>query len=102
MKILHLNGFTRSELDGYRTIVVRNVLESIRNLIHAIDRFAIPYEREETRASAQGVLAVAEDLRVPVMTPALAEMISAVWTDGAALKAMKEHGSEFYMMDTAP
>ena len=101
MKIIHLNGYSRSELDGFKPIVVRNILESIRNLIHAIHRFHIPFSDEETEECSRRVLSVVEDLQMPSLTPELAGMIERVWRDEAAKKAL-EKSSEFYMMDTAP
>ena len=70
MKIIHLNGFSRSELDGYKPIVVRNVLESIRNLIHAIDRFGIEF------GSAIAKVGLSQVKTFPIQTPRLPRLAS--------------------------
>lgn len=102
MKIIHLNGYSKDELVSYRNIVWGNILESIVNLINAIEKFGLEFtDPKNSQFSKQLKDIVDYSNADPTIDRNIGQMIKSVWTDDASRTAM-ERSNEFYMMDTAP
>lgn len=101
MKIVYGNGYSEDELKLYRLTVYKNLMESVKSLISAMQQFQIEPERVENKAMCRMLM----EYDVPVdrdvlIDKTIGHAISSVWTDPCIPKVM-EHASEFYLMDGA-
>lgn len=51
MKIIHQNGFTKDELESYRPIIYKNVLDSAQAIVLAMRKIGVEPERYSNRVS---------------------------------------------------
>jgi len=94
IRIIHLNGFTESELKGFRSIIWGNVLLSMKALVEAVDHLKITSFKEEHRERANRILQE-EDL-----TEKVAKDIALLWEDPGIQEAFNR-SSEFQLNDSA-
>ncbi|KAF7416209.1 Guanine nucleotide-binding protein alpha-2 subunit [Pleurotus ostreatus] len=104
MKIIHQNGFTKDELESYRPIIYKNVLDSAQAIVLAMRKIGVEPERYSNRALADRI--VDHHLEAPTSSTAalsedIADAIHQLWQDPIIPKVMDEHSSEFYLMDSA-
>ncbi|KAF7319107.1 Heterotrimeric G-protein alpha subunit [Mycena chlorophos] len=102
MKIIHLDGYKHDELVAYRSIVHKNVLDSVQTIILAMRKIGVDPVRAANRVLADKILDVAEATDTPpFVSPEIADAIHQLWQDPIIVKIMDEHASEFYLMDSA-
>ncbi|KAL8286967.1 hypothetical protein RQP46_003973 [Phenoliferia psychrophenolica] len=93
MKVIHLKGFTRDELEAYRQQIFRNVCEAMQMCLVLMTELDIPLDNESNR---RHVLMVDEspDLRdrEPFPTKYL-ESLRILWRDGG-VQACVQRGKE--------
>ncbi len=53
LKILHGNGFSDSERAQYRCWIMDNIVDSMRAILHAMDRLGIPYGEHGNEVKGQ-------------------------------------------------
>eukprot|EP01102_Stenamoeba_stenopodia_P006819 TRINITY_DN1904_c0_g1_i4.p1 TRINITY_DN1904_c0_g1~~TRINITY_DN1904_c0_g1_i4.p1 ORF type:complete len:155 (-),score=53.04 TRINITY_DN1904_c0_g1_i4:90-554(-) len=97
MKIIHLKGFTQDELISYKPIIHVNILESIKALVIAAQKFG--YELENQNSSIAQQFANMNVLESE-FTPQQATSIKALWKDSAIQKAW-ERANEFQLPEVA-
>lgn len=103
MKIIHQNGYTTEELQVFRLVVYKNLVESAQAIVQAMRKLGVDCAIPANRAHAEAILA----FRVPssdssfTLNPDLATAIEEVWRDPIIAEVM-DHSSEFYLMDSAP
>ncbi|EIN14744.1 guanine nucleotide-binding protein alpha-3 subunit [Punctularia strigosozonata HHB-11173 SS5] len=118
MKIIHQNGFTQDELEAYKPIIYRNLIDSAQALVRAMDTFHIQCTHPENTAHAKAIAAY--ELPVPdscliampeplssssrsamiQLPPQMARAIHHVWQD-PAIERVLEQRSQYYLMDNA-
>ncbi|THU92776.1 guanine nucleotide binding protein, alpha subunit [Dendrothele bispora CBS 962.96] len=102
MRIIHKDGFPEEERKTYRQTIYRNVLDSAHAIIIAMRKIGIDCENYSNRALVDRII----DYRIDnttgnVLSQEIAEAIHQFWQDKVIGKIMDEHGSEFYLMDSA-
>jgi len=80
MKILHLNGFTKAELMGFKPVLHSNAIEIIQTLIHGCSELGIAIEPENSALANK--LEELSSIETPVDT-ALANDLKTVWNSGS-------------------
>lgn len=114
MKILHKNGFSKTEAYEYKPFVYKNVLECVKNVVNAIfelqpDLVAPQGTEVETEGSThvldyqelQDILGY--DLSVSteeVFSSDIAEKIKRLYGHPEVLEFMKVHQGHFYLVDS--
>lgn len=101
MKIIHQNGFSRSELMLYRLTVIRNLVDSAQTIVLAMRKFALEPHLLENRRNSDVILLykVMPDPAAP-LPEEIGRSIEALWRDPVITELMKR-SSEFYLMDNA-
>lgn len=97
MKIIHLNGFTQTELMGFTPIIFQNIVGSIRVLVEACQNLGIPLKQANISV-AERVLH--EDYFTGDLTPQIVNDIKALWNDSGIREAVSR-ASEFQLNDSA-
>lgn len=102
MKIIHMNGYSQSELAEFKPAIHKNVMESAKSLIDGIDKLGLQIQNPEVKAQFDALKAkcVSSDMLQVSVDPGCATMIKAVWMDKAAQDAL-QRTNEFYIMDSA-
>lgn len=102
MRIIHKDGFPEAERAGYAPIVYRNVLDSAQAIIVMMRKLNIDCETYSNRPLADKIADYKLDESTAfVLSPEIAEAIHQFWQDPIVTKVIDEHGSEFYLMDSA-
>ncbi|KAI8335452.1 heterotrimeric G-protein alpha subunit, GPA3-like protein [Chlamydoabsidia padenii] len=99
LKIIN-HGFTRDELEGWRTIVYRNLLDSSQAIVNANRQFGYGYSQPKVETAANHLL----QERDPNMTRLDTDTIQSMrllWQDPKVQQLLDEKQSEFYLMDNA-
>ena len=101
MKIIHQNGYNRTELMTYRTTIYKNLLESAHNIILAMRKIGVDCVNPENRARTERILDYAV-LASPTyyFDEEMARAIYDLWLD-PIISTVMDHSSEFYLMDSA-
>ncbi|KAI3608772.1 heterotrimeric g-protein alpha gpa3-like protein [Moniliophthora roreri] len=102
MRIIHKDGFPESERVSYRSIVFRNVLDSAHAIILAMRKIGVDCSIYSNRVLADKIMDYRLDESTAfVLSPEIADAINQFWQDPVIPKIMDEHGSDFYLMDSA-
>ncbi|KAG7091614.1 guanine nucleotide-binding protein subunit alpha [Marasmius oreades] len=102
MRIIHKDGFPDSERATYAPIVYRNVLDSAQAIIVMMRKLNIDCETYSNRPLADKIVDYKLDESTAfVLSPDIAEAIHQFRKDPVVNKIIDEHGSEFYLMDSA-
>ncbi|KAL0955378.1 hypothetical protein HGRIS_001626 [Hohenbuehelia grisea] len=102
MKIIHQNGFTREELETYRPIVYKNVLDSAQAIVLAMRKIGVEPTDYSNKALADQIVEYRLDQSTGfILSPEIAGAIHQLWKDPIIPKVMDEHSSSFYLMDSA-
>ncbi|KAJ3905859.1 heterotrimeric G-protein alpha subunit, GPA3-like protein [Lentinula edodes] len=103
MRIIHKDGFPDSERATYRSIVYRNVLDSAQAIIVAMRKLGIDCTIYSNRMLADKIMDYhLDETTAFTLSPEIADAIHQFWGDPVMSKVVDEHGSEFYLMDSAP
>jgi guanine nucleotide-binding protein subunit alpha len=102
MKINGRNGYTVEELMMYRPTIYKNVIDSVKCLIEAMQQFEIEPEIEANRELCNLLMdyTLVPDPKEP-LEKTIGDAICSICKDSCVSKVMI-HSSEFYMMDSAP
>ncbi|KAJ7319418.1 G-protein alpha subunit [Mycena albidolilacea] len=104
MKIIHQDGFSPDELRAWRPTIHRNAVDSARAVCEAIRACKLEELLQEGhRHLPNAILGVdsatfGEEVG---MSPETADAIEVLWRDPVVRRVLDEHGSEFYLMDSA-
>jgi guanine nucleotide-binding protein G(i) subunit alpha len=102
MKIIHQNGFSREELESYRPIVYRNVLDSAQAIVLAMRKIGVDCVHYSNRTLAEKIVDYRLDSTTAfTLSPDIADAIHQLCQDPIVPKVMDEHSTEFYLMDSA-
>ncbi|KAF8873399.1 heterotrimeric G-protein alpha subunit, GPA3-like protein [Infundibulicybe gibba] len=102
MKITHQNGFSNTELAGFRPTVYQNLLDSMQSVIVYMRKTGLECTDHKNYSLTERVLDYSlkpsDDSYFP---PEIADAIYQLWKDPTILEVVKEHSSDFYLMDSA-
>ncbi|KAK1216725.1 Rho guanine nucleotide exchange factor, partial [Marasmius sp. AFHP31] len=101
MRIIHNIGFSEPESAHYRSIICRNVLDSARAIILAMDKLKIQCMTGGNCALVDKIMNYNHDDKSGLSSE-VADAISQLWQDPVTPEVLEEHGSSFYLMDSAP
>lgn len=105
MQIIHSNGFTKEERLTQRPVICCNVLDAMKKLVQAVERFKSDQrapgpellEDNEEAAEAIDEIDLTNDLQLTGQT---VQYLKALWAD-TAVQAAYERRSEFQLNDSA-
>jgi len=101
MKIIHLKGYSDTELYSYRPTVYKNLVECAKAVINAMRQFEIEPEIEANKAYCDFLLNYALDAGPQaVIDPTVGDAVQSIWNDPAK-ETLMERQTEFYLMDSA-
>ncbi|KAI9282295.1 guanine nucleotide binding protein, alpha subunit [Sporodiniella umbellata] len=98
MKILHQNGYTRTELINWKKSVYCNVIQSAQAIAKALKDFG--YQQHEKMQNELQI--ISNYAQLDELNPDLVRAIVTLWKDPATRSLLTERSSEFYLMDSAP
>ncbi|KAF9076945.1 heterotrimeric G-protein alpha subunit, GPA3-like protein [Rhodocollybia butyracea] len=102
MRIIHGSGLESTERAAYRNIVYRNVLDSAQAIIVAMGTFGTDCTVYSNRELAENIMDYKlDETKVFPFSPEIADAIHKVWRDPVMSKLIDEHGSEFYLVNSA-
>jgi len=94
---LHLDGFSKEEIDSYKSIIAANTIGSMRVLVRAAADMGYSISAENSDAAAR----VCDDkLFAGVLTPALGRDIKHLWED-EAIRSTYSRSASFQLNDSA-
>jgi GTPase SAR1 family protein len=102
MKIMHNNGFSKDECQGYRETVHGNLLKAIKALTEAARNFDIPLEEPDNIARADKVMEIDDEMILTVQkiwSPDFAHDIEKLWKDHGIQKTFARR-NEFQLDDS--
>ncbi|ORY94630.1 heterotrimeric G-protein alpha subunit, GPA3-like protein [Syncephalastrum racemosum] len=97
MKIIHQNGYTEEELQYWRPIIYRNLVDSARSLLTSALKLDLQLSNPEDSALIEN-FHVREDTVLPEN---LIKAIHGLWSDPNTPECLERGSSKFYIMDSA-
>lgn len=97
MKIIHHQGFSPSELEEFRFIILENIYSIVQSVARSMVSFGIAYELQENETFANSFLI--DNDRQPI-GPDLVKHLQRLWKDKGIEKCV-ERGNEFNLIDSA-
>jgi len=99
LKILHMDGFSKEELEGYKPVINNNVLTAFRNIILATQKFGdsaslCTAELKEAADYFTSVDPLKDDL-----SPQVAKFVKCLWSHPAIQKTLTMY-SQFQLPDS--
>ncbi|KAH8554920.1 G-protein alpha subunit [Umbelopsis sp. PMI_123] len=103
MKIIHQDGYSTDELLSWRLCIYKNLIESAKDLVNALEIVDIQFEVRHNKRHAQ----VIQEYATPTdpkhnFSPEIIVSIESIWHDPVIKSVLDRGGSEFYIMDSAP
>lgn len=101
MKIIHLKGYSRDELYHYRATVFKNLVESAKAIIAAMEQFGIEPTAAGGKEYCDFLMGyTAESGPSAHVEPKVGVAVQTLWND-SCIERLMEHQTEFYLMDSA-
>ncbi|OCH93428.1 G-protein alpha subunit [Obba rivulosa] len=101
MKIIHQNGYTRDELQAFRSTIWQNLLDSAHDVILAMRKFDIHCDNVVNRERTERILSYKIFASSTFyFSEQMGLAIYELWQDAIIPKLM-DHSSQFYLMDNA-
>ncbi|KAG8993957.1 Guanine nucleotide-binding protein alpha-2 subunit [Tulasnella sp. JGI-2019a] len=102
VKINYQNGYTSEELSAFRLVIYKNLIDSAKDIVLAMEKIGVDFVENINRGYAADILAYQVD---PVaffrLSPGIVIAIESFWKDPIITTVM-DHSSKFYLMDSAP
>jgi guanine nucleotide-binding protein G(i) subunit alpha len=100
VKILHHKGFTPDEVRNYMEIILKNILDSIKSIVSAMDELEnATYATAEAEQLGKKILTYPEDYLVEEKD---APEFQTVWRDTGVQDVVMKRQREFHFLDSAP
>lgn len=97
MKIIHMNGFTKEELESYKPLVHQNLYAGVKTLVSEAERLGVKVATKKGRAVAKKV--VDDDYFASgEINAEMAKEIATLWADGGVQNVYTRR-SEFQLSD---
>ncbi|KAJ7812644.1 G-protein alpha subunit [Mycena olivaceomarginata] len=97
MKIIHKNGFSPDELRAWRPTIHRNAVDSARAVCEAMRACKLEELLQEGHRHLPNAILGVDSATFGEG----ADAIEVLWRDPVVARLLDEHGSEFYLMDSA-
>lgn len=100
MKIIHMNGFTKEELESYKPLVHQNAYQGVKTLLTEVDNLGIKIATKKARSLAKKVL---DDdyFATGEISADMAKDISTLWAD-EGIQECYARRSEYQLSDCVP
>ncbi|KAI8060264.1 G-protein alpha subunit [Gongronella butleri] len=102
IKIIHQQGYSKNELYTWRPTIYQNILESALALVRAMQKLGCSFDHAITDTHVNYIHEYCSQEQIDTLEKTLVEAIQGVWEDKATVRWLASHGSEFYLMDSAP
>eukprot|EP01080_Neovahlkampfia_damariscottae_P008268 gene8268-93_t len=104
IKIIHQKGYSKREIEKFKSVVCINSLSSIKLLIKNMEPYEIEFTHNENAKKAETITSITEQTILKqsceILTPNLAEDIKSVWED-EGIKQVYGFRSDFNLIDSA-
>jgi guanine nucleotide-binding protein G(i) subunit alpha len=97
MKILHLNGFSNEERLEFRTIVIENTIDSLKEILQAMIKLKIEFDNDERRVDAKRFLSSCGNIHL--LNEDLGRLMKILWLD-AGTQYCLSRSHEFQLSDS--
>jgi hypothetical protein len=97
MKILHLNGFSNEERLEFRTIIIGNTIDSLKEILQAMVKLKIEFDNDERRVDAKRFLSSCENNHL--LNEDLGRLMKILWLD-AGTQCCFSRSREFQLSDS--
>lgn len=97
MKILHMNGWTDEERKGYRSIIYRNIVDSLAEVIIACKTLGISLEEKNKERALKMVQT--GYFTGDILSPEIVNDVTSMWSDSGVQRAVAR-ASEFQYFDS--
>lgn len=101
MRIIHMNGFTEEERDGYKSLIYQNVWGGIKILCKAANDLDIKVKDKKARAVHKKVMDEDSEYFSGVITKEMVKDLQILWGD-AGIQGTFERRAEFQLSDSVP
>lgn len=101
MKILHMNGFTKSELMSYTATIHSNAIEIIQTLLDACSEFGISLDDDHDEHAAAIDRVKSLSSTEPRLDPEIASDLKSIWSLPAIQKCFSQQQSELQIPSCA-
>ncbi|KAJ6459494.1 heterotrimeric G-protein alpha subunit, GPA3-like protein [Mycena vulgaris] len=98
MKISH-GGFSPAELLAFRPTIHKNAVDSAQAVVQALMALGLEGQLAESHHHLPAAILGAKPEET--LTREMADTIEVLWRDPVIARVLDEHGSEFYLMDSA-
>ncbi|BFZ58109.1 hypothetical protein PYCC9005_005168 [Savitreella phatthalungensis] len=98
MRLIHTSGFTAKERAQWRTIVFANVVQAMRDTLHAMDALELTFERDENDEHVDLILSDRELAFTEPLPPEYLPALRSLWEDGG-VQAGVAMGNQFALHD---
>lgn len=93
--------YTDAELDSYRSLINRNIIDQIRKLVDSLRASSIKFEKEINREYCEVLSNYILDSKAKTLEPYIGNAIRSLWEDGQVVKFL-HHSDEMDSRDYAP
>ncbi|KAI7869320.1 small G-protein GPA3 [Spinellus fusiger] len=103
MKIIHQNGYTSEELQLWRPVILKNSIDSIKDVLKSADKLELEFENPNAKEAIATIDSYVFPTRdpCPMIPEAVANAISLLWNDKNMPDCIECGTSRFYIMDSA-
>lgn len=101
MKIIHQDGYTTEELQQYRLIIYKNLIDSAQAIVLALRRFGEDPQEADNRGCAERILEYRLNTEPSFyLSEEIANDVQSLWKD-PIMSSLLDRRSEWYLMDSA-
>ena len=102
MKIIHGDGYSKDELEGFKSTIHDNLLTSMRAVVSAMTTLGIGYANQSNEAHADAILKYPTPIPQGNCLPGeLVIAVKELWDDGGVQECLKR-AYEYQLNDSAP
>jgi GTPase SAR1 family protein len=96
LKVIHLDGFSKEECLGFKSIIFSNVVSAMRHIIEACDgRLGVQIENRDVASRF-----MLDEYFAGDVTPEIGQDVATLWQDGGIQEGYRRR-SEFQLIDSA-
>lgn len=102
MKIIHGDGYSSEELEGYKPVIFGNLTSSMKVVLSAMDTLRIPFTSPDCKEHADVIQDLYKNLPTGTkLAPNIVEAFIALWND-EGVKTCFRRAFEYQLNDSAP
>jgi len=96
MKIIHQQGYTADEIENFVQVIYSNLLQSIKSMVGAVDRFHLQFASDQVREISERLNSIPAAQGITIEHK---DMVQKVWAD-PAIQAVFLRSSEYWLPDS--